>query len=114
MPEQARWAKAPEATRALREATSAETREFLEAGLRPVACHRCGTGVLVRKSSPGQTSIQWTGDPAASCPVFAASPRRSGGTPALDGCDELAASIAREVARGRIEVESSGGTEGSR
>lgn len=117
MPEAARWAKAPDHAHAptrreaLREATSAETREFLTAGLRPLACHRCGTEVLVRKTGPGQTSIQWTADPTESCPVFAAAPRGPGGVPALDGCGDLSASIAREFARRRIGVEPSASTQ---
>lgn len=60
---------------------TAERDEFLTGGMRPHACRRCGTKVLVKKNSEKHTSIQWTTDAASSCPVFAervagAPPRR--------------------------------------
>jgi hypothetical protein len=33
----------------------------------PVACRRCGAGVLARKSTWNQTSVQWNADASARC-----------------------------------------------
>ncbi|WP_280471180.1 hypothetical protein [Nocardia cyriacigeorgica] len=73
----ATWAKAPDFADqpARRAAVAAQTvvdkARYLEEGLTPLRCQTCQTEVLVRKSSAHQTSIQWTGDPAAHCPVYA-------------------------------------------
>ncbi|NKY55211.1 hypothetical protein [Nocardia flavorosea] len=37
--------------------------------MRPLACERCGTRVLVEKFSPVHTAVQWTSD-ARECPVI--------------------------------------------
>ena len=50
--------------------TLADRMLYLTGGLEPVACRNCSTTVLVRKNSPNQTSIQWTTDPAVSCPAY--------------------------------------------
>jgi hypothetical protein len=98
------WAKAPRLDEAARAVTAEEIREFLAAGLTPISCHSCATRVLVRKSSPAHTSVQWTTDPAASCPEFAA--RVAGGElgARIDTCPKLRASIELAVIEGHIEV----------
>ncbi|MQA61519.1 MAG: hypothetical protein GEU86_08485 [Actinophytocola sp.] len=82
----------------------ADRREFLTGGLRPLACRTCGTEVLVRKNSPQHTSIQWTSDPAASCPVYAERVAAGGTTALLDTCERLADSIAHAATEGEIEA----------
>lgn len=96
------WAKAPRTDQAA--GTRAETHEFLTAGLVPVGCHSCATRVLVKKTSLAHTSIQWTSDPAASCPEFAARAATGELTARLDTCPKLRASIELAVAEGLIEV----------
>ncbi|HEU5474173.1 MAG TPA: hypothetical protein VFV67_26300 [Actinophytocola sp.] len=84
--------------------TTQEQREYLTAGLVPVDCHGCPTRVLVRKSSAEQTSVQWTGHPAASCPEFAARVAAGELSARIEGCPKLRASIEHAVAEGLIEV----------
>jgi hypothetical protein len=110
------WAKAPDyaddpdRARAVREATSADRREFLTSGLRPIECLTCGTCVLVRKTSLRQTSIQWTTDASSSCAEFAARlaaiESRAGDrvSALLDTCEKLKASIELAVLDGLLEV----------
>jgi hypothetical protein len=104
------WAKAPdladqaEARAALRDATRADRREFLEAGLAPVECGSCGNRVLVRKNSPTHTSVQWTRDPATSCPEFAARVSAGELSARIDTCPKLRTSIEQAVADGLLEV----------
>ena len=50
--------------------------EQLHAGFHDVACGYCGVTVLVRKMSPKQTSVQWTGDSSV-CPYLNARDRKS-------------------------------------
>lgn len=98
------WAKAPALSETTRAATRAETREFLEGGLRPVDCRGCATRVLVKKTSRAHTSVQWTVDPATSCPEFAARVASGEQSARIDGCPKLRDSIAGAVADGLIEV----------
>ncbi|HEV2781750.1 MAG TPA: hypothetical protein VGX25_20385 [Actinophytocola sp.] len=98
------WAKAGESTEELRAATRLETREFLETGLRPVGCRSCATRVLVRKASAEHTSVQWTADPATSCPEFAARVSAGELSARIDGCPKLRTSIELAVAEGLVEV----------
>jgi hypothetical protein len=67
-----------------------------------VACHRCATSVLVRKSSVAQTSVQWRGDAAATCSELAE--RRAAGLhPAqVATCEALRESIDEAVREGRV------------
>ncbi|MDV6014183.1 hypothetical protein [Haloechinothrix sp. LS1_15] len=82
----------------------ADRRAFLTDGFAPVNCHSCGTGVLVRKNSEKHTSIQWTSDPAVSCPVYAELVAEGGNTALMDTCARLSDSIAAAVASGEISV----------
>lgn len=101
------WAKAPaydeqpEVRAKLRAATAADRRAYLESGFAPVGCATCGNRVLVRKSSPVQTSIQWSAEAVATCPRLAEAGRP---TALVDGCPDLADSIADAVREGTIEV----------
>ncbi|SNR57423.1 hypothetical protein SAMN06265360_110162 [Haloechinothrix alba] len=84
--------------------TLADRRSYLVDGLAPVSCETCGTEVLVRKNSTKHTSIQWTTDPARSCPIYAEQVSRGENTALLDTCERLTESIARAVEAGRIRV----------
>ncbi|GAB3506222.1 hypothetical protein [Amycolatopsis cihanbeyliensis] len=86
------------------ETSADERQEFLSGGLRPHHCASCGTCVLVKKNSMQHTSIQWTTDPAASCPVFAERAAEGANTALLDTCAKLSDSIARAAWDGRLEV----------
>ena len=69
------------------------------AGMRSVACDRCGAVVRVAKFSPQHTSVQWTSDATAACAEFAVrkpTPPRA--------CASLRESIERAVREGRLEV----------
>lgn len=96
------WAKAPDHHDPA--GVAADTREFLESGLVPVRCHACATQVRVRKASEMQTSVQWSSDPAASCPEFAE--RVAGGelSARIDTCGKLRESIEDAVASGLLAV----------
>lgn len=89
---------------AVRPGTLADRADFLTARLTPVACRACGTEVLVRKNSAQHTSIQWTSDPASSCPRYAEQVARGGSTALLDTCPRLADSIAKAAAEGEIPI----------
>lgn len=104
------WAKAPEfadqpeVRHRLREQTAADRTEYLEHGLQPVECQRCGTCVRVKKNSPKHTSVQWSGDPSTSCARFADALARGRPSAHLDGCADLESSIDSAVRDGRIHV----------
>ncbi|WP_084497215.1 hypothetical protein [Nocardia amamiensis] len=106
----ATWAKAPDFAdqpdlRAeVRAQTVADRQRYLEDGLTPLRCQACRSQVLVRKSSSHQTSVQWTGDPAEHCPVFAelsASGYRPGRP---ESCPQLERTIAWAVEEGLLEI----------
>lgn len=96
------WAKAPDHHDPA--AVAANTREFLEHGLVPVACHACTTRVRVRKASAVQTSVQWSTDPAATCPEFAALVATGEVGARIDTCPKLRESIADAASSGRLAV----------
>jgi DNA-directed RNA polymerase subunit RPC12/RpoP len=98
------WAKLPEVGETLRETTRAEIREFLAVGLRPVECQSCANRVLVKKSSPQQTSVQWLSDPVTSCPEFAARVAAGELSARIDTCPKLRASIEQASAEGQLEA----------
>ncbi|HEY7593220.1 MAG TPA: hypothetical protein VH969_08695 [Actinophytocola sp.] len=98
----ASWAKAPDHHDAA--AVEANTREFLDSGLTPVRCHACATEVRVRKASELQTSVQWSADPASTCPEFAARVAAGELSARIDTCPKLRASIEDAVAAGRLAV----------
>lgn len=85
-------------------AATAEEREYLEAGLRPVECSNCGNRVLVKKNSIRHTSIQWTSDAVDSCPEFAARVAAGELSALIDTCEKLRDSIDEAVRDGLLEV----------
>ena len=84
--------------------TAADKRLYLESGLAPLRCGYCGTQVLVKKNSDRHTSVQWTADPAASCPEFAAAVAAGRRSAELLGCPRLKDSIAAAVEAGELVV----------
>lgn len=77
--------------------TRTERQEYLEDGFEELACARCGALVRVRKSSPQQTSVQWTIRATGQCTT-------EGGLGALvPTCPDLRASIDDAVRAGRLE-----------
>jgi hypothetical protein len=67
-----------------------------------VACRRCATTVLVRKSSPAQTSVQWRGESWATCTELAEK-RAAGHHPAqVPTCAALRDSIDEAVRAGQV------------
>ncbi|MBF6224664.1 hypothetical protein [Nocardia abscessus] len=106
----ATWAKAPDfadqpARRAEVQAqTVVDKQRYLEDGLTPLRCQACQSQVLVRKSSTRQTSVQWTGDPAERCPVFAELSAGGHGPGRPDSCPDLERTIAWAVTEGLLEI----------
>lgn len=103
------WAKAPDFSdsparvEAVREQTVADKSNYLDGEMRPVECRTCGTCVLVRKNSYQHTSIQWTSDPAQSCPTYADA-NQTGSRTARPTCPRLKASIDHAVLEGLLDV----------
>lgn len=99
----ARWWVGP-ASSPRADDTASDMRLYVEIGLVPVTCGRCGTEVLVKKNSAKHTSVQWTTDARSSCPVIAAqvADGRRGGQ--VLGCPALKASIDDAVRRGDVMV----------
>lgn len=96
------WAKAPDGADPA--GTVADRHEFLTAGLTPVRCAGCATEVLVRKASRMQTSVQWTSDPASSCPEFALRVAAGEVSARIDTCPALRSAIEHAVTAGRVVV----------
>jgi hypothetical protein len=84
--------------------TLADRREYLQGGLRDLACDGCGAHVRVKKSSPQQTSVQWTCQAASRCAEFSARVALGGTAPPVDTCTTLRDSIDRAVRDGRLDV----------
>ncbi|WP_433198134.1 hypothetical protein ACQP1G_03095 [Nocardia sp. CA-107356] len=106
----ATWAKAPDfadqpARRdAVRAQTVVDKQRYLEEGLTPLRCQSCQSEVLVRKSSSHQTSVQWTENPAARCPVFAQLSAQGYGPGRPETCAQLEKTIKWAVDEGVLEV----------
>lgn len=65
----------------------------------PVTCRTCGAGVLARKSSWSQTSVQWDGEATARCLE-----RRAGQGERFTGCAALNDSLRAAATRGDLPV----------
>ncbi|MEB8339601.1 ferredoxin [Streptomyces endophyticus] len=66
--------------------------------MRPLSCTTCGAGVLVRKSSWHQTSVQWDGEAVRRCA------ERPAGRPGFQACGALTASIREAALSGTLPV----------
>lgn len=78
-----------------------ERQEYLIGGFAELSCARCAALVRVRKSSPQQTSVQWTTRSARQCPTLTADARPH---PLVPTCPDLRRSIQWAVRTGRLEV----------
>ena len=78
--------------------TLTEKQEYLEGGFAELSCERCYARVRVRKSSPQQTSVQWTTSAARRCAAFGDQRR------VVPTCLDLRASIDDAVRAGKLEV----------
>ncbi|ORI19296.1 hypothetical protein [Rhodococcus sp. 1168] len=102
------WAKAPDFAQdparieEIHAQTVRDKENYLDSSLAPVECRACGTGVLVRKNSSKQTSVQWTTRPADTCPVF----RDAGNSATQDSCPRMQDSIDHAVMEGILSVPS--------
>jgi len=76
--------------------TLTERQEYLDGGYVVLSCARCDALVRVRKSSPQQTSVQWTTAAESIC-----STRLNALVPT---CPDLRASIDDAVRAGKLEV----------
>jgi hypothetical protein len=85
----------------IRADTLTERQEYLAGGFAELTCARCAALVRVRKSSPQQTSVQWTTQAARQCPALATDERPHALVPT---CPDLRASIEYAVRTGRLAV----------
>jgi len=76
--------------------TLSERQEYLEGGYHELTCARCCALVRVRKSSPQQTSVQWTAQATGRCAARL--------TALVPTCLDLRASIDDAVRAGKLEV----------
>jgi hypothetical protein len=73
--------------------------EYLEGGLHDLACEHCGAKVRVKKTSPQQTSVQWTTNAVRECAEFAVTARPSA---LVATCGRLRYSIEQAAREGRL------------
>ena len=69
-----------------------------------LACRQCQARVMVRKNSEHHTSIQWTEEAVAVCPVFTELSQQDSGRPVHSGCPQLVATIENAVRDGVVPV----------
>lgn len=106
------WAKAPdlggdpvrvaEVTRA----TARDREHYLRGGMTEIECRACHACVMVKKTSPHHTSVQWNAQARAQCNALKAI-GEAGGNPAMTPtCPRLSASIDHGVTEGIIPAHS--------
>lgn len=114
------WAKAPdfhadpERLAAVHAATDRDRSHYLRGGMRPIECRTCHAQLLVKKTSPHHTSVQWNEEARAQCVGLGQVADEAGSgehNPLLPGsmmptCPRLSASIDHAVAEGIIPAES--------
>jgi hypothetical protein len=84
--------------------TLADCREYLEAGMTPLACDGCGARVEVKKNSALHTSVQWSRAAVSQCAEFSARAALGERPPLTETCTTLRTSIERAVRDGRLLV----------
>lgn len=115
------WAKAPDfhddpdRAAAVHARTTRDREHYLRGGMGEIECRACHASVLVKKTSPFHTSVQWNEAARARCTGLEVEQLRAGGAdgsgPLLPGammptCPRLSASIDHGVAEGIIPSES--------
>lgn len=78
-----------------------ERQTYLIGGFAELSCARCAALVRVRKSSPQQTSVQWSTRAVRQCPVLTGNEQPHTPVPT---CPDLRTSIQHAVRAGRLEV----------
>lgn len=79
---------------------------LVDGPMRPVTCATCGAEVTARKSSPDQTSVQWTADAVRRCHERSVV-RPSSDRPnrqAFAGCSALRDAVRSAAAQGHVEI----------
>jgi hypothetical protein len=84
--------------------TLEEQRLYTQARLAEVACLDCLATVAVKKNSDHHTSIQWSAEAVAACPVLGRRGEDPGSRDGHRGCPRLLASIDAAVQDGQIPV----------
>ena len=103
------WAKArsftddPGRAAEIRAATGRDQSRYLNAGLTPVDCLRCGTTVSVKKLGREYTAVQWNSVAVQQCSHFAELREEGRDSSRTRSCPDLAASIGHAVAEGLLE-----------
>ena len=106
------WAKAPdfaadpERLSAIAAATARDRRHYLKGGMSEIECRTCHASVLVKKTSPHHTSVQWNDDALDRCATIREIRADGGNTAMLPTCPRMSASIDHGVAEGIIPKES--------
>ncbi|HEU5005407.1 MAG TPA: hypothetical protein VFT67_00465 [Jatrophihabitantaceae bacterium] len=70
----------------------------------PVQCDRCGTEVLVGKTSWQQTSVQWPDCGTSGCPELSAAVPHESMVARVRGCPALQRSITKAALAGSIQI----------
>ncbi|MDR2279525.1 MAG: hypothetical protein LBE07_01580 [Gordonia sp. (in: high G+C Gram-positive bacteria)] len=106
------WAKAPDYTddparlSSIADATARDRKHYLAGGMSEIECRTCHACVLVKKTSPHHTSVQWNDAARARCPEFSAILAEGGNPAMLPTCPRMSASIDHGVSEGIIPKES--------
>ncbi|MFM9377653.1 hypothetical protein [Gordonia sp. VNK21] len=106
------WAKAPdysadpERLAAIAAATARDKQHYLRGGMTPIECRSCHACVMVKKTSPHHTSVQWNDDALDRCNEIKQIRAEGGNSALLPTCPRLSASIDHGVAEGIIAKES--------
>ncbi|MDL9936197.1 hypothetical protein QSJ18_05535 [Gordonia sp. ABSL1-1] len=109
---QSGWAKAPDFSTdpqrlaAVHAATARDREHYLRGGMTEIECRACHACVLVKKTSPFHTSVQWNGDARARCNELERIRTEGGNTAMMPTCPRLSASIDHGVAEGIIPAQS--------
>jgi hypothetical protein len=75
---------------------------YLEGGLTALACGDCGACVRVKKTSPMQTSVQWSRRAVRDCAEFAAATDTPNAL--VPTCTRLRDTIERAVRMGELDT----------
>lgn len=108
------WAKArsftddPDRAAEIRAATGCDRDRYLNSGLTPIDCRRCGARVSVKKIGPEYTVVQWNSVALQQCGHFAALRDQGRDSNRTASCPNLTASIRHAVAEGLLEETSNG------
>jgi hypothetical protein len=97
------WSRASAEPDARQAETAADKQLYVESGLVPVECTRCGNRVLAKKNSDKHTSVQWTAE-SSTCPEIAAQVDGGARSAQILGCSTLKQSIEQAARDGRLAV----------